>query len=32
LDKEKGKASPYGVYDLTKNNGWARIQIITATL
>lgn len=27
IDKEKGKASPYGVYDLSKNNGWVSVGI-----
>lgn len=25
LDKEKGKAAPYGVYDLDKNKGWVSV-------
>ncbi len=24
-DKEKGKACPYGVYDMTRNEGWANV-------
>lgn len=27
IDKEKGKVSPYGVYDLSKNNGWVSVGI-----
>jgi hypothetical protein len=27
LIKEKGKASPYGVYDLTRNQGWVSVGI-----
>jgi hypothetical protein len=27
LDKELGKAIPYGVYDLTNNEGWVRVGI-----
>jgi len=27
LDKEQGKAIPYGVYDLTKNEGWVSVGI-----
>lgn len=26
-DKEKGKACPYGVYDLTRNEGWVNVGI-----
>jgi hypothetical protein len=26
-DKEKGKACPYGVYDLTRNEGWVSVGI-----
>jgi len=26
-DKEKGKASPYGIYDLTSNDGWMNVGI-----
>lgn len=26
-DKEKGKACPYGVYDMTKNEGWVNVGI-----
>jgi hypothetical protein len=26
-DKEKGKAAPYGVYDLSKNKGWVSVGI-----
>ena len=26
LDKEKGKVSPYGVYDLNKNKGWVVLE------
>jgi hypothetical protein len=25
IDKEKGKAIPYGVYDLTRNDGWVSV-------
>ena len=31
LDKEKGKVSPYGVYDLSKNNGWVSVGISSDT-
>lgn len=27
IDKELGKVAPYGVYDLTKNNGWVSVGI-----
>ncbi|MCH8148082.1 MAG: ISAzo13 family transposase [Planctomycetes bacterium] len=27
IDKERGKVAPYGVYDLTKNNGWVSVGI-----
>lgn len=27
LDKEKGKVSPYGIYDLAKNLGWVSVGI-----
>lgn len=27
IDKEKGKVAPYGVYDLSKNNGWVSVGI-----
>ncbi len=27
LDKELGKAIPYGVYDLTNNEGWVSVGI-----
>ena len=26
-DKEKGKACPYGIYDLTRNEGWVNVGI-----
>jgi hypothetical protein len=26
-NKEKGKACPYGVYDLTRNEGWVSVGI-----
>lgn len=26
-DKNKGKAVPYGIYDLTRNNGWVNVGI-----
>jgi hypothetical protein len=25
MDKQLGKASPYGVYDLTENQGWVSV-------
>ncbi len=31
LDKEKGKAAPYGVYDLDKNKGWVSVGISSDT-
>ncbi len=31
MDKEKGKAAPYGVYDLSKNAGWVSVGISTDT-
>jgi Rhodopirellula transposase DDE domain len=31
MDKEKGKASPYGVYDLSKNKGWVSVGISNDT-
>jgi len=27
IDKELGKATPYGVYDLKKNVGWVNVGI-----
>ncbi len=27
MDKELGKVAPYGVYDLTRNNGWVSVGI-----
>ncbi len=30
-DKEKGKACPYGIYDLTRNEGWVSIGISRGT-
>ncbi|MCK4658167.1 MAG: ISAzo13 family transposase [Phycisphaerae bacterium] len=27
IDKEPGKVAPYGVYDLTRNNGWVSVGI-----
>ncbi len=27
IDKDLGKVSPYGVYDLTRNNGWVSVGI-----
>lgn len=27
IDKEKGKVAPYGVYDLSNNNGWVSVGI-----
>ena len=26
IDPEKGKAAPYGIYDITKNNGWVSVS------
>jgi hypothetical protein len=31
IDDEKGKVSPYGVYDLTKNKGWVSVGISADT-
>lgn len=31
IDVEKGRASPYGVYDITKNNGWVSVGISSDT-
>ncbi len=31
IDKEKGKISPYGIYDLSKNNGWINVGISSDT-
>jgi len=31
IDKEKGKAAPYGVYDVTKNVGWVSVGISSDT-
>jgi hypothetical protein len=31
MDKQKGKAAPYGVYDLSKNNGWVSVGISSDT-
>ena len=31
IDKEKGKVSPYGIYDLDKNKGWVSIGISADT-
>lgn len=31
IDKSKGKASPYGIYDLTKNKGWVSVGISSDT-
>jgi len=31
VDKEKGKAAPYGVYDLSRNNGWVSVGISSDT-
>lgn len=31
LDQEKGKVSPYGVYDLDKNKGWVSVGISSDT-
>ena len=31
IDKEKGKVASYGVYDLSKNNGWVSVGISSDT-
>ncbi len=31
IDKEKGKASPYGVYDISKNNGFVNVGVSSDT-
>lgn len=31
VDKQKGKAAPYGVYDLSKNEGWVSVGISSDT-
>src|SRR5579859_795117 len=31
MDKQKGKAAPYGVYDLSKNAGWVSVGISSDT-
>jgi hypothetical protein len=31
IDKEKGKVSPYGIYDLNKNTGWVHVGISADT-
>lgn len=31
VDKEKGKASPYGIYDISKNNGFVSVGISADT-
>jgi hypothetical protein len=31
IDTTKGKVSPYGVYDLTKNTGWVNVGISSDT-
>lgn len=31
LEKEKGKVSPYGVYDLDKNKGWVSVGVSSDT-
>ena len=31
VDKEKGKVSPYGIYDLSKNDGWVNVGISADT-
>jgi hypothetical protein len=31
IDPEKGKAAPYGVYDVTKNSGWVSVGISSDT-
>jgi hypothetical protein len=31
IDKTKGKVAPYGVYDLTRNNGWVNVGISSDT-
>ena len=30
-DKDKGKAAPYGIYDITKNKGWVSVGISADT-
>jgi hypothetical protein len=32
LDPEKGKAIPYGVYDLARNLGWVKISTLEEAL
>ena len=31
VDKEKGKVTPYGIYDLSQNNGWVSVGISSDT-
>lgn len=31
IDPSKGKAAPYGIYDITKNNGWVSVGISSDT-
>lgn len=31
IHKDKGKAAPYGIYDLTKNKGWVSVGISSDT-
>jgi len=31
IDKEQGKVAPYGIYDLSKNNGWVSVGISSDT-
>ena len=31
IDKEKGKAAPYGIYDISRNNGFVNVGISTDT-
>jgi hypothetical protein len=31
IDPEKGKVAPYGIYDITKNNGWISVGISSDT-
>lgn len=32
MDKEKGKAAPYGIYDITQNVGWVSVGLATTIL
>ena len=31
IDKEKGKVAPYGIYDLSRNNGWVSVGVSSDT-